>query len=97
MLSKNLPLSKKLWIMPARNFLDGVSAWKGLFTGDGGYFIAIVRAELAFIKWWIFFKNKSVFPGSKNAKLSGFLKKNTAWQHFVKKKKTFSEIVQKSD
>jgi GT2 family glycosyltransferase len=30
MMSKNLPFSKKLWIMPARNLLDSISAWKSL-------------------------------------------------------------------
>jgi len=93
MLSKNLPLSKKIWVMPARNLLDGISAWKGLLSGDGGYFIAILRAQLAFIKWWLFYKKKSVFPEHRNKPLMGFLKKNMAWQHFVKKKKAFSEIV----
>ena len=93
MLSKNLPLSKKIWVMPVRNLLDGVSAWKGLLNGDGGYFIAILRAQLAFIKWWLFYKKKSVFPEHRNIPLMGFLKKNMAWQHFVKKKKVFSEIV----
>ena len=95
MLSKNLPLSKKIWIMPARNFLDAVSAWKGLLTGDGGYFIAILRAEMAFIKWWLFYKKKSVFPASKKGRLDGFIRKNMVWQHFIKKKKTFNEIVRK--
>ncbi|NOT50546.1 MAG: glycosyltransferase family 2 protein [Chitinophagaceae bacterium] len=93
MLSKNLPFSKKIWIMPVRNFLDGISAWKGLLTGDGGYFIAILRAQLAFIKWWLFYKKKSIFPASKNGELSGYLKKNMVWQHFIKKKKKFAEIV----
>ena len=96
MLSKNLPMSKKLWIMPVRNFLDAISAWKGLLTGDGGYFVAILRAQLAFIKWWLFYQKKSVFPPTKKGKLSGFLDKNMAWQHFVKKKNRFSEIVGKT-
>jgi hypothetical protein len=96
MLSKNLPFSKKIWIMPARDFLDAVSAWKGLVTGDGGYFIAIVRAHVAFVKWWCFYKKKSVFPVSKKGVLTGLLKKNIAWLHFIKKKKLFSEIVNKT-
>jgi GT2 family glycosyltransferase len=96
MLSKNLPFSKKIWVMPVRNFLDAISAWKGLFTGDGGYFIAILRAQMAFIKWWLFYKKKSVFPERRQGPLSGFLKKNMAWQHFVKKRRKFSEIVEKS-
>lgn len=96
MLSKNLPVSKKLWVMPVRNFLDAISAWKGLLTGDGGYFIAILRAQFAFIKWWLFFRKRSVFPATRKGRLEGFLKKNMAWQHFVKKRKKFSEIVSKS-
>lgn len=96
MLSKNLPLAKKLWIIPARNLLDAVSAWKGLLSGDGGYFIAILRAHAAFIKWWLFYKHKSIFPSGREAALSGYLQKNMVWQHFVKKKKKFSEIVEKT-
>ena len=82
--------------MPVRNFLDAISAWKGLLTGDGGYFIAILRAQFAFIKWWLFYQKKSVFPAKKKGEVSGFLKKNMVWQHFVKKKKRFSEIVGKT-
>lgn len=93
MLSKNLPLRKKLWVMPMRNLLDAISAWKGLLTGDGGYFIAIVRAHMAFFKWYLFFRKRSVFPSDKNRKPAGMLEKNIAWLHFVRKKKTFSEIV----
>jgi GT2 family glycosyltransferase len=96
MLSKNMPLSKKIWVMPARNFLDGISAWKGLLTGDGGYFIAILRAQFAFMKWWLFYQKKSVFPATKKGTLSGYLQKNMVWQHFAKKKRYFTEIVPKT-
>lgn len=96
MLSKNLPFAKKLWVMPARIFLDALSAWKGLLTGDAGYFVAILRAQLAFMKWWLFHQKKSVFPQSRNRKLSGYLQKNMVWEHFAKKKKYFSEIVRKT-
>lgn len=97
MLSKNLPFAKKLWVMPARNFLDGVSAWKGLLSGDGGYFVAILRAHAAFLKWWLFYQHRSVFPASRKGRLYGYLQKNMVWQHFVKKKKVFSEIVGKTE
>jgi GT2 family glycosyltransferase len=96
MLSKNLPFYKKIWIMPVRNLLDGISAWKGLLSGDTGYFIAILRAEMAFIKWWLFYKKRSVFPNTKKGNLSGMLSQNIAWQHFIKKKRFFSEIVSKT-
>ena len=96
MLSKNLPFSKKIVVVPMRNLLDAVSAWKGLLTGDGGYFVAIIRAHLSFIKWWLFYKKRSVFPVSRKGELMCCLQKNVAWLHFVKKKKYFSEIVDKT-
>ncbi len=95
MMSKNLPLSKKIWIMPVRSLLDGISAWKGLLSGDGGYFIAVLRAQLAFVKWWLFHQKKSVFPDSRKGELRGFCKRNIVWLHFVKKKQYFIEIVGK--
>lgn len=93
MLSKNLPFRKKIWIVPARNFLDALSAWKGLLSGDGGYFIAIIRSHFAYTKWWLFYQGKSVFPKNRKADLSGYTKKNMIWQHFVRKKKHFDEIM----
>jgi hypothetical protein len=96
MLSKNLPFPKKLWVMSVRNLLDAISAWKGLLAGDGGYFIAIIKAHLTFAKWHLFYKRKSLLPATKKKPLAGYLQKNIAWQHFVKKKKYFSEIVNKT-
>lgn len=93
MLSKNLPFARKLWVVPVRNFLDAVSAWKGLLSGDGGYFIAVIRAHMAFIRWWLFHRKKGVFPASRKGNLQGVYPGNVAWQHFVKKRKRFSEIV----
>jgi len=96
MLSKNLPFSKKILVVPVRNLLDIISASKGLLTGDGGYFIAVIRAHLAFMKWWLFHKKRSVFPPTKKGTLLCCLQKNVAWLHFVKKKRYFSEIVDKT-
>ena len=96
MLSKNLPFLQKLRVIPVRNFLDAVSAWKGLLSGDGGYFLAVCRAHLAFWKWWLLYRKKSVFPKTRKGPLQGLYKGNIAWQHFVKKRKRFSEIVRHS-
>ena len=97
MLSKNLPFRKKILVVPIRYLLDAVSAWKGLLSGDGGYFLAIFKAHIAFIHWWLFHQKKSVFPVNRNGTLHGVYKGNIAWQHFARKKKTFSEIVGKSN
>ncbi|HEX7848013.1 MAG TPA: glycosyltransferase family 2 protein [Chitinophagaceae bacterium] len=96
MLSKNLPWQRKLWVMPFRNLLDAVSAWKGLLSGDTGYFVAVIKAHVSFVKWWFFQKKKSVFPAKKAGPVAGMLWKNVAWLHFAKKQSTFTEIVGKT-
>ena len=49
MLSKNLPITTALWKIPVRLLLDALSAWRGLLSGDRGYFIAICKAHAHFI------------------------------------------------
>ena len=93
MLYKNLPWSQKWWKIPFRVFLDAVSAWKGLLTGDGGYFFTILRAHFSFFKWVLFNQKQSVFPQKKDGKPAGLYKGNLAWQHFVKGKKYFSQLI----
>ncbi len=96
MLSKNTSFAKKLWLVPSRTFLDAVSAFKGLVSGNGGYFMAVVRAHVAFIKWRLFHQSKSIFPASRKGQLAGVVQKNIVWQFYIKKKKTFSQIVGKT-
>lgn len=93
MLAKNLPTGAALWKLPFRIFLDAVSAWRGLLSGDGGYFLAIVKAHLHFTGWLCFRKSRSVFPVKKDGKLNGWYNGIVVWDYFVKKKKTFSEII----
>ena len=93
MLYKNLPASQKLWKIPFRVSLDIISALKGLFTGDAGYFFAIFRAHLAVFRWVILYRNKSNFPKTTKGKLSGYYPHNLVWAHFVNKKQFFGEII----
>ena len=93
MLYKNLPWTQKWWKIPFRICLDSISAWKGLLTGDGGYFLAILRAHLSFLKWVLLKQRQSVFPIQKAEKLSGIYNGNLVWQHFVKGKKYFSQLI----
>jgi GT2 family glycosyltransferase len=93
MLAKNLPKRQSLWKIPLRFVLDNISAWKSLLGGEGIYFLAVLEAHLAFIKWLFFKQGKSVFPGKRKERLSGWYLHSVAWKHFVRGKKTFSEIV----
>jgi GT2 family glycosyltransferase len=90
---KNLPPAAAIWKIPARLCLDGVVAWKSLLSGDSGYFMAIVKAHLHFAGWLFFQKKQSVFPVKRDGNLYGTYNGSVVWQHFIKKKKKFSEIV----
>ena len=93
MLSKNLSWGAALWKIPARMLLDALSAWRGLFSGDQGYFFAICKAHFHFIGWFLSGKKQSVFPQKRVAKPAGLFKGSVIWSHFLMKKKTFSEII----
>jgi GT2 family glycosyltransferase len=96
MLAKNLHPAEVWWKLPYRMFLDQVSALKGLLSGDVGYFTIISKAHIAFLKW-LFSKERTPSRNRKKMKeLTGIYQHNIAWQHFVRKKKTFSSIVKKS-
>jgi len=94
MLSKNLPLSEKIWKLPFRFALDTVTAFKALLTGDTIMFKAIAQAHLAVIKWGVNEKpNNRKQVKRPLAELDGVYKGSVAWDYFIGKKKTFSKIV----
>ena len=93
MLAKNLPASSAFWKIPFRILLDAIAAWKGVFEGNPGFFTAIVKAHFYFIKWSLTDRKKSIFSDKKNGKLYGWYNGSVVYCHFIKKKKTFSEIV----
>ncbi|HEX8313940.1 MAG TPA: glycosyltransferase family 2 protein, partial [Flavisolibacter sp.] len=96
MLAKNLSWSEKWWKIPYRLALDQVSAFKGLLSGDGGYFLSIVEAHFAFFYWIVFGSNKWKPRTRKRlSSLPGVYKGNLVWEHFVLKKKTFTEILKR--
>ena len=94
MLAKNLSWSEKWWKVPYRLALDQVSALKGLLSGDGGYFLSIIEAHFAFA-YWIVFGNKKWKPQKRKKLISmqGVYCGNMVWEHFIKKKKSFEEII----
>lgn len=95
MMAKCLPPEQWLWKIPFRFLLDSLSAWKSLFAGEAIYFWAILEAHLAFFKWLVVSRKKSIFPANKRAPLQGWYTGSIVWQYFVKGKKTFTQIVTK--
>jgi GT2 family glycosyltransferase len=93
MLAKNLSFGEALWKIPFRILLDALSAWRGLLSGDGGYFMSVLRAHLHFASWLFSAKNSSVFPVKRGGKAVGIYNGSIVWAYFIQKKKTFLEIV----
>lgn len=93
MLWKNMHAAELLWKLPVRMSLDGLAAWKGLLGGDFGYFIAVAKAHLHFIKWIAADRKKSLYAIEKNKALYGKYSGSILWQYYFKKNKTFSKIV----
>jgi GT2 family glycosyltransferase len=90
MLSKNLPILQLVWKLPLRIALDAVSAWKELFLGYPLYFRGVLRAHFSYLQW--VFNKGHQFKASYPVK-SGWYHGSIIWQHFVRGRKTFSEIV----
>jgi len=93
MLYKNLTVADRIKKIPFRFLLDGIAAWKALFGGDGGYFIAVLKAHLHVIKWILFQQERSLSVTGKKMIHTGIYRGSIVWAHFIQKKKTFSEIV----
>jgi len=93
MLAKNYTWATALWKIPFRIGLDIIAAYKELFKGNGRTYIAIAKAHGCFIKWILKDKKQSVFPISKKGKVNGCYNGSIVWQYFIKKKTTFSEII----
>jgi GT2 family glycosyltransferase len=93
MMAKNMPAGMATWKILYRFWLDAVSAIKSLLAGEGTYFVAVIKAHIAFIGWLLFKRKESIFPAGKKRKLQGYLTKSVVCSHFIGGKKTFAEIV----
>ena len=93
MLAKNLPFSQSCWKIPLRFALDALSAYKELLAGNPGYYWAIVRAHLGFVRWLFFAPSPISNALPKKVALTGWYKGAVAWDYFKQKKRYFSEII----
>lgn len=93
MLCKNWHLGEKLWKMPLRILLDAVAAWRALFAGDTHFFKAVFQAHMAFAGWLFLHRKNNTNIKSMPIVLHGLHKGSVIVAYFVKKKKTFAEIV----
>ena len=62
-------------------------AWKELFSGDSGFFIAVIKAHVHFFKWLFFDKKTIVFPVKENMHSKWMVQWIYSLAIFYKKKK----------
>ena len=93
MLAKNLPFAEKIWKIPFRISLDNLAGWHALIKGDFITFKAIQKAHFYFLTWILKRKKENQFNKKKLRMLDGTYSGSIVWQYFIKKRKTFSEIL----
>lgn len=93
MLSKNLPFSEAIYKLPLRIFLDWLAALQAVLKKDWRTAKAIFKAHIAFVGWKIKPRKKQDLPKIKMQRLCGVVDKSIVWQFFIRKRKTFLEIV----
>lgn len=92
MLGKNLSWQEKIYKIPFRFFMDAISAWQGLLSGNSVIFRAIFKAHLQVLIIWLTQHNKHIYYTKKTMNtLSGVFNGSIVWQYFVRKKTKFSD------
>lgn len=95
LLAKNLHPAQRFYKIFFRLMLDGIFAVKSLFVSDFQSFRAVLYAHFGFYKW-IFttkWKKKNNLPFKKLKDLHGFINQSIVVEYFLRKRKTFSEII----
>lgn len=92
MLSKNLSKPQVFIKIPLRLALDAVAAWRFLFSGEAGNFMAVVKAHVHYVGWLFFWQKRSVFATKKSKNIQGLYKGCIVWDYFIKRKNTFLKI-----
>ena len=94
MLTKNLPISTLIWLIPVRSTLDLLSSIFFLLNGFPKYSAAIHRAHSSYFfkfgKWWKLRKTNKVYKPF--SQLHGIYQGSIVADHFIKKIKNFSGL-----
>lgn len=95
MMWKNLPRKGRFGRMFIRLSQDGMAAMRFLLSGKGGSFWAIMRAHFYYYLWCFSSRNRRGKGVKKRAleELPGYYGRSVVWAYFVKKKKTFRDIM----
>jgi GT2 family glycosyltransferase len=93
MITKNMPLSEKIWKLPLRIGLDKLAAFRALLSGDTEFFAGVLKGLWHYLGWVFSRKSKNNFTKGDIKKFGGKYNGSLIWAYFIRKKKTFGEIV----
>lgn len=97
MLTKNLPVSTLLWLIPVRMTLDLLSSVFFMMNGLPAYSLAVHKAHSHYVfkigRWWRLRKQNTHFKPM--SALTGVYRSSIVYQHFVKKVKNFTQLEKK--
>lgn len=93
MMAKNLPFWSAFLKIKIRLHLDILAALKGIFSGDAGYAISVIKAHWGFFRWLVKEKYNSKNGKRKMKDLTGVIQKSILTDYFFRGKRKFSEIM----
>ncbi|MCO6497491.1 MAG: glycosyltransferase family 2 protein [Chitinophagaceae bacterium] len=92
MMYKNLRSGERIVRILMRMVFDGIAGIRFLLSGKLKFFLAVIKAHFAFYRW-IFLAKKDRAERKPLKELAGVYNGSVVWDYFLRKKKTFSEIV----
>lgn len=94
LLTKHLPTSRLIWMLPWRLLLDLVSALQARLAGRNQESTAILNAHSDFLrsfgKWWR--KRNDIIERIPYRKIPGVYNRSVVWQYFAKGKNKYSDL-----
>lgn len=96
MMAKNMGVGEAIWKISLRFVLDAVSAVKSLLGGEGSYFVAVFRAHVAFAGWLFSGTNAHRALPRRGYERRGYYRGSVVWDHFIRGKKYFREIIKEN-
>jgi GT2 family glycosyltransferase len=94
-ITKNCAQNKLYSTLFKRLFLDGVAAFKFLFSGSASHAFAVLKAHKDFYRQFGKMKRKRISPKSTTLqRLNTHYTKSVIWEYYIRQHKTYSEINQ---
>ncbi len=90
---RNSPQWVKLWLLPLRMMMDAAAAFQFLVQKQTPHSLAVIKAYRDFFKWMFSYEWDCPKQKLSLRKAAGAAAFSVVWKYFVRKKKTYKEMV----